>query len=110
MTNLEEAFSRTADLLLGYRTEGSDSLHLDVGAFSLSGKHNEARSAFLPEHPLATNFPLGLGKLAVRLPLGTTPRTGSIVVLAGQYSNISPEFRIIAAPAVGEPKYVQAVA
>ncbi|EIN12913.1 hypothetical protein PUNSTDRAFT_82382 [Punctularia strigosozonata HHB-11173 SS5] len=70
-----EAQNSTGVLLLGYQQSDDDSEHLDIA------------------HPLAAQFPISAGSVAVTVPNVTT-RNDYIVVLIGDSGNKSPKFTI----------------
>lgn len=100
----DSAKGHRGKVLLGYRTKGSESEHLDVGPsfpFPLLSFVSHAHAPFpgpitSPDHPLASNFKITRGHVSFRLPSTLKARNRYIVVLMGNSGNASPEFKILA--------------
>ncbi|PFH53287.1 hypothetical protein AMATHDRAFT_45563 [Amanita thiersii Skay4041] len=71
----EEKRNLTGLILLGHA--GNNSENLDI------------------EHPLATNFPIKDGTVAVTIPMNKEPRDDYFVVLFGDSGNTSEKFKLV---------------
>ncbi|KAJ6621853.1 hypothetical protein B0H10DRAFT_1717844, partial [Mycena sp. CBHHK59/15] len=66
-----------------------------LGHITNDGGNGQAYSENLNiSHPLATNFPIGAGWVAVKIPKDTPPRENYVIVLFGDSGNASPQFKI----------------